>query len=399
MSSVNRSLERLEKYLETKGYEGYDPYDLKGMKWVVWLIRESTGRKILEILRELTFELFYRFPVFFRWLFKTRPRVNAKAMGLLARAYLDLYRHGKDQKHYDRSRECLDWLSQNNVPYGAGTGWGYPFDWQSVEFIPENTPNGIVTTVAGDAYWSWYRASGAEEHLGTCISICNFLSGLPMDVLDEERVCFSYTPLYINHVHNLNLFVAEFLIKVGMETGRKEWVDLGNRAVNYTISDQMDNGAFDYNGPPEKHAGFIDNYHTGFVLRMLFSIWKLTGRKDVHQSLEKGYRHYLENMFENETVPKLKPDSKYRIDIHSCSEAIICLGELSELFPDAARVCKNVTEWTISNLQSANGSFGYGILKSRFTGRVYKSRIAYIRWGQAWMLRALSAYISRFGAS
>ena len=136
----------------------------------------------------------------------------------------------------------------------------------------------------------------------------------------------------------------------------------------------------------------MDNYHTGFVLRMLYSIWKLTARQDVFDAMDRCYDHYVNHFFENQQIPKLLPDRKYRIDIHSCAEAIHCISELSETWPQHISLAENILIWTVENLQDEKGYFYYGILKSRVTGRPYVSKIPYLRWGQAWMLKALTTY-------
>jgi len=287
----------------------------------------------------------------------------------------------------------VNWLKANKDSETHGFGWGYPFDWQSQMLIPAGTPNGIVTTAVGEAFWKHFKFFGDKESLNVCTKICEFLSGLPVDEVARDQICFSYTPLFLNHVHNLNLFVAEFLIKTGMETGNSTWIELGNKAVHYTISNQAETGAFDYNGPPEKALNHFDNYHTGFVLRMLYSIWKLTGRAEVHAALQKGYQYYVAHFFENGRIPKLMPDKKYRIDIHSCAEGVNCLSALSPSFPEGLKLAENILAWTIENLQDKSGYFYYGILKSRFTGMPFKSKIPYIRWSQAWMLRAMSSFL------
>ncbi|MCK4747414.1 MAG: hypothetical protein KAT15_10275 [Bacteroidales bacterium] len=356
------------------------------------MAERANRSKAYAYLRELIYELFYRFPVSSRKLLGIKPAVNPKAMALFSSSYLSLYRISGEQDHFEKSLECLNWLLENPATTETGMGWGYSFDWQSRMLIPANTPNGIVTTAAGEAIWQHYLLYKDQKYLDYCLEVADFLYALPFDSLDENKICYSYTPLFINHVHNLNLFVAEFLIKTGMEIKKSDWIEAGNKAVNYTLSDQRKDGSFDYNGPPEKPQNFIDHYHTGFVLRMLYSIWKLTGREDVMQSLEKCLYHYTANFFIDDRIPKLLPHRKYRIDIHSCAEAVYCLSELSVQFPQHMGLARNVLSWTLENLQDISGYFYYGLLKSRFTGRVYRSRISYIRWSQAWMLKALSAY-------
>jgi len=384
------SITKLDNWIERNGWSGYDPYDIKSLPWVLKLTRLGNNNKFFEIGREVTFEFFNSHPVLMRKLLGVAPQINSKGMGLFSTAYLDLYQKTGKQEFFNKSDYCLKWLSQNKSASGAGMGWGYPFDWQSDKIIPRSTPNGIVTTAVGDAYWTWYKHTGKKEYIDCCIQICRFLESLPVDQIAHTQLCFSYTPLFKNHIHNLNLFIAEFLIKIGLEIKNQKWIDLGAMATNYSLSAQMPNGAFDYNGPPETPKNYVDNYHTGFMLRMLHSIWKLTNRNDIYDALERCFIHYTQNLFEDNTIPKLLPERKYRIDIHSCAESINCLSQLSGDFPDGLNIANNVAGWTINNLQDEEGYFYYGKLKSRFTSRVYTSKIPYIRWGQAWMLKSLS---------
>lgn len=387
------SYSNLNKWIDKNGWKGYDPYDIKGIKSVIYLSKLGNKYKILAYVREIVFELISYFPVFSRKIVGIKPAINAKAMGLFSSAFLSLYKVTSEEVYKQKAEICIAWLLENKTETNSGWGWGYPFNWQSTKFIPANTPNGIVTTAVGDAFWKLYKTTGENNHLEACEKIASFLFSLPFDEYNGN-LCYSYTPLFINHVHNLNLFVAEYLIKIGIETNNSEWVDAGNKAVNYTLSCQLRDGSFDYNGPPEKPQNLIDNYHTGFNLRMLHSVWKLTQREDVFLSLGKCYQHYISNFFENNEIPKFTPKRKYRIDIHSCAESVNCLSELSVTFPESTELAAKILNWTIDNLQHNTGYFYYGIFKSRFTGRPFISKIPYMRWSQAWMLKAFSNYFA-----
>lgn len=390
MQSLVKNILKLDQWIGKNGFSGYDPYDIKALPLVIKITKLGNSNKVFEMFREIVFEIFYSFPVFSRKILLVKPQVNPKSMALFSSAYLDLYKVLNDKKYLDTSIKCLDWLIKNQSKHSPGMGWGYPFNWQTSQLIPAYTPNGVVTTAAGDAFWKWYTHTNDQRFLDSCIKICDFLVTLPIDQICENQICFSYTPVFKNHVHNLNLFVAEFLIKIGKEIDNYQWIELGNQAVNYTIANQRTDGSFDYNGPPEKLKDFSDNYHTGFVLRMLHSVWRLTGENNVFVSLEKCYNHYINNFFENAKIPKLLPNRKYRVDIHSCAESINCLSELSKTFPQGIKIAENVAKWTIENLQDESGYFYYGFLKSRFTRKPFLSKIAYLRWGQSWMLKALS---------
>lgn len=386
----------LLKTLLSKDFKGYDPYDIKSYPFFLKLIKWGKKNKLFEIIREIILELVYHYPVFARKIFKISPDHNSKALGLIGTSSAELsLLNNIDTKLLSAVQIRIDELLNNQkTEIFDGLGWGYPFDWQSHELIPANTPNGIVTTAVGEYFWTRYRITGTSNDLKKCVRIAKFLSKLPIDEISTEKICFSYIPHYQNHVHNLNLFVADFLIKVGLETKNHTWVELGNKAVNYTISDQHENGAFDYNGPPEAPENFIDNYHTGFVLRMLGSIHFYTSRDDVEFALKKGLNFYLDNLFKKDGTPMLKPDRTYRVDIHSAAEAINCLVFLSSYNSNALPQATKVLNWTMDHLYDIeHGDFFYGLEKSRFTGRVYRSEIKYMRWSQAWMLRALSRYV------
>ncbi len=356
ISNFNISFEKLHYWIDQNGWKGYDPYDIKGKSYIIRLTALGNKSKLASLFREFVFEIFTTFPVISRKVMNIKPQINAKAMGLFAKAYLDIYQVTQKNIYLLKAEECIQWLYENKTEINGGYGWGYPFDWQSALFIPANTPNGIVTTAVGDAFWSFWKFTGDKKYLNSCKKISIFLNSLPYDKVNGN-ICFSYTPLYINHVHNLNLFVAEFLIKTGVELDIPLWIEKGNAAASYSISSQLPDGSFDYNGPPEPPGNFIDNYHTGFVLRNLHSIWKLTKREDVFLSLKKCYDHYKNNFFEDQKIPKLKPDRKYRIDIHSCAESINCLSELSDTFPEASTLAGNILQWTIENLQDNKGLF------------------------------------------
>jgi len=387
---IENSILNLDNWIEQNGWAGYDPYDIKGLSFVRKITEWGDKNFIAEILREGLFEFFLMFPVFSRKLFMIKPQINAKAMGLFAQSYLNLYSITNDKKYFNKANECIEWLDRNYSKNYPGKGWGYPFIWQAKETIPKNTPNGIVTTFVGNAYFEMYKQTNDKKYLDVCKDICVFLTHLPIDYINEEQICFSYTPVFTNHVHNLNLFVAEYLIKIGKEINDNKLINLGIRAANYTIANQDKDGSFDYDGPPEKLRNFKDHYHTCFVILELYSIWKLTGNGKYFTSLKKCYNHYINNFFEEKRIPKFTPERKYRIDIHSSAASIVCLSELSEHFPEGLDIAINVAEWTIDTLQDKKGFFYHGIFKSRITGKPFISKIAYIRWGQAWMLKGLS---------
>ena len=392
---ITHSIQNLDRWLEKNGWAGYDPYDIKGHPIFLKLQQfEKEASFVDRAVKRLLFGVQSRFPIACRKLFSIKKQINAKAMGLFASAYINLYRTEKSNLYLEKAKEGMGWLIENPSEGYSGLCWGYPFDWQSLIFIPKGTPSGVVSSVCGHAFWEFYQLTKEKQYLEICESICQFyLNDLNIDVVDDNRICFSYTPLDSFHVHNANLFIAESLIRVGTEIGNSEFLQMGMKAINYTLAEQNPNGSFYYWGPPDKLLYKIDHYHTGFVLRALYSIYKITEERQLFSRIEKCYHHYLENFFENNMIPKIRPDSKYPINIHSCAEAILCLSTLSEDFHEGLETLERTTMWTIENMQDKQGYFYYMMYPKRII------KIPYIRWAQAWMLYSLSNLLKVYANS
>ena len=385
---IKRSIERLDQWLTKNGWAGYDPYDLKGLSFFT----KGNPSLFEKALRKAIWKVDPFAPYLLRRVFRIKKEINSKAMGLFADGYLTLYRITGKQSYLSKAEEAMQWLDENHSKGYSGKCWGYPFDWQSRIFIPRGTPSSVVSATVGNAYWNFYKTTGDDRYLSTCESICDFfVNDLNVDVLDSDKICFSYTPLDNFHVHNANLFVAEFLIRIGREVGNEHFVDLGLHATNYVLSEQNPDGSICYWGKDQDNRCHLDHYHSGFEIRSLYSIWKLTGDERIHEAVERYYHFYLSNFFEDRTIPKLTPRSKYPINIHSCAEALLCNATLTPDFPEGREYLANATRWTIENMQDERGYFYYMIRKVKDIE--WKVKIPYIRWGQAWMIRALVCFL------
>jgi hypothetical protein len=328
--------------------------------------------------------------MFFRKLLGVKKQINAKAMALFARAYLNLYKKRNDRRYLEKGLYCLNWLLENQSKGYSGHCWGYPFHWQSRILFPKGTPSGVVTSTAAHAFLDAYELLGEKKHLGVANGCCSFiLNDLNTDEIGDDEVCFSYTPLDHFHVHNANLLSASVLLRVFTHTGEEKYRRSAISAMNFTVRDQNDDGSWYYWGPPERPFISIDNYHTGFVLECLnIGRRALRNQFDHLKALRKGLEFYGNNLFLKDGTPKLLHDSIYPIDIHSCSQGMITFSELADFEPRYLSKAEKVAEWTIVHMQDKEGCFYHRICESQDVDKT-----AYIRWGQAWMIRALSYFI------
>jgi hypothetical protein len=396
---VTNAIDKLDLWIDKNGWAGYDPYDLFGTHFFLRLQRfPENAWMMARGLRRTLFYLEHRWPRMMRGLFGIEKQVNPKAMGLFARGYLSLFQRTRRARYKERATYCLNWLINNPSLGYSGYCWGYPFDWQSKIFIPKDTPSAVVTCVIGDSFWWAYKILRAKKYLEICEEICRFLiEDLNIDEIDVDTICFSYTPLDDFHVHNANLFVAEYLTRVGDHVRQRELVDLGEKAANYALREQNNDGSIYYWGRVQNHfsPNHIDHYHSGFEIRALYGLWRLTGKEQYKRAVTRYYRFYREHLLlfksDGMIIPKMTPSSTYPVNIHSCAEAILCNAKLSEVFEDGTKILPGVTKWTIENFHTKKGWFAYRI--DLVNGKKRAISFPFIRWGQAWMLNALAQIV------
>ncbi|HUZ81590.1 MAG TPA: hypothetical protein VMU73_05030 [Gaiellaceae bacterium] len=374
----------LRAWVDANGWTSYDPYDIRGTRAFIALQRIGRSRARRIPLRS-AIEAAQVFPLASRRLLGVRPAVNAHGIGLLAAAYWTL----EDEAE---GRRCLNWLAANNVSGHPGLGWGYPFDWQSLAFIPRGTPSGFVSVVAGDAFWRAYRAGGDDADLAACVGVCEFLADALHRTVTDAGICFGYTTADDLQVHNTNLLAAEFLDRVGREVGRGEWLELAASAASFTLAEQRPDGAIEYwaRAQPGCVPGFVDHYHTGNSLRSLHRLWQHSGETRYRDARNRLFAYYRERLWRDE-IPLTHPDRLRPIDIHACAEAIHCTAVLADELPEAVGLGTGAVRWTLDHMRTYPDRFGH--LLVRRLGRDTLTGIPYLRWSQAPMLLALAAHL------
>ena len=383
---VAQASARLEAWVARNGWPGYDPYDIRGMGWYMAL---AQARSLpLRALRKVPFGLVNRYPLATRKLARVKA-INPKGMGLFTAAFCRLFEATRDEAYLERARECANWLLAHPNRKYPGMSWGYPFDWQSVVFIPQGTPSSVVSATVGDGLWHLARLTGDARYWDACAELCHFLhEGLNRTVFDERTICFSYTPVDEFLVHNANLFTAEFLARVGQRLGRAEWLEAATHAGNYALREQNEDGSIFYWGKlqNENAPNHLDCYHSGFEIRCLWGLWKATGDSGFRDAALRYFRFFQSAYIADDGAVMNLPGRVFPVDIHACAEALLCPAVMSEAVSEESRsIISRVVPWTLNLMQNRDGSFAYMAFEN---GQV--DRTPYIRWGQAWMLRALA---------
>lgn len=399
IDQTNFYLNQLSNWLENNGWAGWDPYDIWDNRIGMWMAkRENIVQRIASGLTSRANEFF---PVVLRKVLRVKPRINAKAMGLFAAGFLHLEASENTPRQINGEpgyAPCFSWLEEHKVVRFGGCGWGYPFDWRSRVLIPRNTPTVVNSTIIGDAYWLKYKYHGDKKALLQCENICKFImTGLNRSGhKDDGSFCFSYTPVDKFQVHNANLFGAGFLIRIGMEIGRDDWVETGLASAKFSLSEIREDGTLNYWSNEQAQGLQQDTYHSGFEIRAINGIACLTRDKDFRQAADKYFRTWLRDFFSKDGVPCFSRAQTDIIEVHSCAEAILCAVKMfeSENFPKELffKHVKGVLSAATKLWVQGVPDRGYFASKMRKQfGFDMKVNIPYIRWGQAWMFMGLTA--------
>lgn len=398
-----QAIKKLLRWCRGESWMGYDPYDgLNSPVARLWPMRNRLARTALT-------QLVKRSPVNLRPLLGIKKAANPKALALAARGVLRLARHEKETLPADllddtapsvatlsQSRDSLandfrmlasklDDMRSHGYEEAC---WGYNFDWQSRAFFaPRGTPNTVCTVFAAHAFLDWHEQSGSAAGLQIGESSCRFLLDRLNRTADGEAFCFSYTPLDSAVVHNVNLLAAELLARAFHLTGKDEYRAAGDRAARFTLRRQRADGSWPYGESPRQQ--WIDSFHTGYLIVSLNRIIRYLHQTEWREALRAAYEFYERRFFLADGTPAYYDKNLYPVDVHSAAQAVVTFTELTDLMPNADNQAGRAVEWAIRNLQDSAGFFYFQ------RHRYYTNRTPHIRWAQAWMLYALSLYLSR----
>lgn len=405
-SHIASALARLDAWIEAEDFLGWDPHDALNSPFLRWAGRHRLlGIGLLQLLR--------RSPLNLRPLLGIRKGYNPKAIGLFLAAYAQKYAETRRQQHLERTRYFFNWLVEHASLGYAGPCWGYNFDWPNRAFLaPAGTPTIVNSAFIGLALLCsdsvsgtcptgsevvpagkyraareaepWAVSSALDVARGTCKFILHNLHILRPN---DGEICFSYTPLDRRYVHNSNLLGAWLLAAVYARTKEPHLAEAALAAARFTARRQRSDGSWAYG--IAGRDGWVDNFHTGYVLVALNRIATYLNTSEFDSILHAGYEFWKARMFESGVIPKYYPDRTYPVDIHSVSQAILTFIEFSDVDPEAGERAERVAMWAIQNMQDPKGFFYYQVRRS------FRIQIPYMRWSQAWMQQALMGICSR----
>lgn len=374
---IHKSVHRLESWMHARDYAGYEPFDLMNSPYIgAWARRFPFSILIRQFGRRLA-------GLRTRRLLRVPASKNCKALGLTLSGYCDLARCGEDwQKEAIHIKSELCRLRSPNV---SEFSWGY--DWDAISLragnkMPAFSPNAVATTFCASALLDMADVFGDREALDMAASAGRFLiNQLNRPVNTETELCFSYTPRDQTRIYNASALVSGLLVELGARSGNHEYLNMARRGMRYIVNEQLPDGAWYYGAEPRQK--WIDSFHTAYNLDSLLQFQRATGESLTAHAVRLGYEYYKRTFFYG-NAPSYYHNRLHPIDIHSCSQAILTFCNFSPDDKAATSRALDVTTWTLQNMLGEDGAFYYQ------RHRLWTNRTPYMRWGQAWMFRALA---------
>lgn len=385
-ANVMPSLERLVNYVRERNYEGIDLFD--GLNSLLF---RATPLYKNRFFRLALIQFCKRSSINFRPLFMVPGGFNPKAGALFLMGNINLLRHTGQEVYANEAYILFQRLKHVCIKRKGGIGWGYNFDWQArAFFVAQGTPNMVTSVYVGRALLAYHKQFNDTEALDMALKISSFILDEMIHYEDATTLCFNYIPGKDAEVHNASLLAAAYLAQTLPYVPEARQAVLREKilkATRFSVADIDPNGAWPYGTKPFHR--WVDNFHTGFNIESLVTISLMLETDEFMPALLKVLEYYLAHLFTPEGVPKYFNNALYPIDIHVLAEAVVLWQILRKSnmawFPEQMAKIERVMLDLVDRFQDPKGFFYY-----QRTAHGW-NRIPYMRWGQAWMVYALSS--------
>ena len=383
--TVERSLEQLEVYLVGERFRGYDPYD--ALSSPVFRLPVFRSSKWLRLAAQQALK---RSPYNVRPLLKIPKGYNPVTLAFVleASAYRAQVDRERVEVHRARAAQCVAELARLRSNGYSGDCWGYPFDWEArFGRLPAATPTIVATGIVTNALFVAYRLLQLENAFEMCKSAARFvLDDLPRTVADGT-FCWGYFPSDTQRVLNATMKGARLCAQIYSVTGDDAFLEPAAQTAEYVARHQREDGSWPYAVGDMRQ--WADNFHTAYVLDAFDSYERCTGDDSFQAVKERGWRYYRERFFFEDRIPRYYPEKSFPIDATACAQSLLTFCRFGDV-----ETASQVADWTIRNMQCADGHFAYQVRRRRLV------RIPYMRWSSAYMYAGLSrlAYAPADGA-
>lgn len=383
---VHESIDKLYQWVQEERYYGWDIYDALNSD----LIRSLRNPYLKIIITQLNKYSFINF----RHVLGINKGIDLKGIALFSQAYSKLYKLTRLEKYRDELIKCLSIIESGSLKhkYGYDCWSSHYFSYISAdksELTPD-TPDIIGTSQAIVALVEGYKILKQSPPKEMAVNGVNFIIN---NLIEEENDDYflNYTlTKNDNIVFNATAQGLEAISHVLQICDNQHFVQMGEKFVNFLIKSQLKNGSWAYSIYKNGHVRNQLDFHQGYIIDGLLSALPFYERNEkLKHSLAKGAKFYRESLFHNNGTSYYRYPLAYPVDIHNQAQGIITFSKISTIDLAYLDFSKRITAWTISNMQSEAGFYYYQ------KWPLFLNKIPYMRWGQAWMMLALSTLMEQ----
>jgi hypothetical protein len=267
------------------------------------------------------------------------------------------------ERHYHRAVHFLEVLEQTRCPGSVHHGWGYPFDWQTrTGCIPAGTP--LITTLpyVYEAFAAVYQIDKDERWRDVMASIAEHALQSYRDVRTSRKsATCGYTPAPDDPggVVNASAYRAFLLTRAALDFAEPRYLEVATRNLNFVLDAQAADGSWPYS--TDGHRGFVDHFHTCFVLKAVAKIEELTGYYRCTRAIERGVEYYVNTLFDSRGLPipfsRAPRLTVYRRELYDYAECINLAVLLRGRFPALDTRLATAVADLLRRWQKNDGSF------------------------------------------
>jgi rhamnogalacturonyl hydrolase YesR len=378
-SRLESSFFKLKDYIEKNNYKGHDPYDALTSPLFDLPILKSQ-----KLVRFGTQQLVKRLPFNIRSLLLVPKGYNPVTIGLCIQGYGYLISAFPENKtDYTEKIKSLLTDLEKMMPNGfSGACWGYDFDWEARHAkIPAFQPTVVATGIITNGLYQAWKITELEVLKNLISDSAAFVINDLNRTYEGDSFCFSYSPFDEQRVFNASMKGVRLLAQAYSITGNEEYKNLAGQAAAYVMRHQRKNGSWGYS--LAKTGGWVDNYHTGYILDCLDEYCKLCNDTTYKEHLDNGFAYYRDHFFESDGRPAFYSNNLYPADCTAASQSIFTLIRFGEI-----EIAEKVASWTIKNMQATNGSFYFRKFK------MFTIKTSFMRWSNAWMFASTAQLLS-----
>jgi hypothetical protein len=308
-----------------------------------------------------------------------------------AMGYAFLYEATTEPPYLTRAVHFLRELQHSRTSNFKEYAWGYPFDWVTRNGVmPRQTPLITSTPYMYEAFLHVQRLDPKQEWRDVLSSIARHAANDFKDFPTSEKgSSCSYSPDDKGGVINAAAYRAFLLTSAAQELGVPAYAATAERNFRFVLENQNEDGSWPY--AVDGVRGFVDHFHTCFVMKALAKIHTLTGDAATLDALRKGVAYYLNHLFDTDGMPK--PFARaprmtvYKRELYDCSECINLCLLLRDRFPALGEKLEAVVAGIMRDWLKRDGSF-----RSR---QLYAGwdNVPMHRWAQSQMFRSLAFYV------